>query len=153
MKKLWIVMASLPLFAVAPTENHQEIAMKRLTPVLYVEEIEPAIAFWERLGFQRANEVNEGDRLGFISFESGPVQIMYQTRASVVNDAPELADSPMGGSMLFIEVDDIDSVAEALGDTEYLVPRRTTFYGAEEIIVREPGGNIVNFAHFAAEGG
>ena len=127
--------------------------MKKLTPVLYVEEIEPVIAFWEGLGFKRKNEVNEGDRLGFVSFKSGPVEVMYQTRASVMNDAPSLADSPMGGSMLFIEVDDLDAVAEALGDTEYVVPRRTTFYGAEEIIVREPGGNIINFAKFGSEGG
>ncbi len=127
--------------------------MKKLTPVLYVEEIEPVIAFWERLGFERENEVNEGDRLGFVSFKSGSVEVMYQTRASVINDVPALADSPMGGAMLFIEVDDLDAVAAALGDTEYVVPRRTTFYGAEEIVVREPGGNIVNFAYFAGGGG
>ncbi len=26
--------------------------MKRLTPVLYVEEIEPVLNFWKRLGFE-----------------------------------------------------------------------------------------------------
>lgn len=32
--------------------------MKKLTPVLYVESIEPALPFWEdRLGFQRVVEV------------------------------------------------------------------------------------------------
>ena len=63
---------------------------------------------------------------------------MYQTRATVMKDAPVLADVPMGGSMLFVEVDDLDAVAAALGDTEYVVPRRKTFYGAVEITVREP---------------
>ena len=126
--------------------------MKKLTPVLYVEEIEPVITFWERLGFDREIEVNEGDRLGFVSFKSGSVEIMYQTRASVTKDAPALADIPMGGSILFIEVDDLDAVAAALGDTEYVVPRRKTFYGADEITVREPGGNLVTFAQFGTEG-
>ncbi len=126
--------------------------MKKLTPVLYVEEIEPVITFWERLGFEREIEVNEGDRLGFVSFKSGSVEIMYQTRASVIKDAPALADIPMGGSILFIEVDDLDAVAAALGDTEYVVPRRKTFYGADEITVREPGGNVVTFAQFGTEG-
>ena len=126
--------------------------MKKLTPVLYVEEIEPVITFWERLGFDREIEVNEGDRLGFVSFKSGSVEIMYQTRASVIKDAPALADIPMGGSILFIEVDDLDAVAAALGDTEYVVPRRKTFYGADEITVREPGGNLVTFAQFGTEG-
>ncbi len=46
-----------------------------------------------------------------------------------------------------------DPVAAALGDTEYVVPRRKTFYGADEIGVREPGGNIVIFAQFGTEGG
>ena len=154
MKTLFIVVAGLPLIAaIAPARTHQEIAMKKLTPVLYVEEIEPVLAFWERLGFERQNEVNEGDRLGFVSLHNGPVEVMYQTRASVLNDVASLADSPMGGSMLFIEVHDLDAVAAALGDTEYVVPRRKTFYGAEEIIVREPGGNIVGFAQFGTEGG
>lgn len=126
--------------------------MKKLTPVLYVEEIEPVITFWERLGFEREIEVNEGDRLGFVSFKSGSVEILYQTRASVIKDAPALADIPMGGSILFIEVDDLDAVAAALGDTEYVVPRRKTFYGADEITVREPGGNLVTFAQFGTEG-
>ena len=29
---------------------------------------------------------------------------------------------------------------------EVVVPRRQTFYGADEIGVREPGGNLVMFA-------
>jgi len=31
-----------------------------------------------------------------------------------------------------------------------VVPRRTTFYGADEIFVRAPGGHTVGFAAFAA---
>ena len=30
-----------------------------------------------------------------------------------------------------------------------VVPRRTTFYGADELIVKEPAGNVVTFAQFA----
>ncbi len=124
--------------------------MKKLTPVLYVEEIELAIPFWEeRLGFTREAEVPEGDRLGFVILSKGDVQIMYQTRASMLNDIPELADSPMGGSFLFITVDDLDAVQRALEGVEPVVPRRQTFYGADELIVREPAGNTVTFARFA----
>lgn len=122
--------------------------MKRLTPVLPVGEIEPMLGFWEALGFERTAEVPEGDRLGFVILEHGPVQVMYQTYASIANDVAALADTPPGGTLLFIEVADLDAVAAALGDTEYLHPRRTTFYGADEISVREPGGNVVTFAEF-----
>jgi hypothetical protein len=122
--------------------------MKKLTPVLYVEEIEPALPFWERLGFSRTAEVPEGDRLGFVILSGGGVDVMYQTRASVRADVPALADTPMGGAMLFIEVEDLDDVAARLSDVEPVVPRRKTFYGADELIVREPAGNVVTFARF-----
>jgi len=127
--------------------------MKSLTPILYVEEIEPVLEFWRRLGFEVTAEVPEGDRLGFVILRNDPVEVMYQTRISVEKDAPDLADTPMGGSLLFIQVGDLDAVVAALEGAEVALPRRLTFYGADEIGVREPAGNIVTFAHFAeAEG-
>ena len=128
--------------------------MKKLTPVLYVEEIEPALPFWvERLGFEKTAEVPHGDRLGFVILQRGAVEIMYQTRDSVREDVPALGGMPTGGSMLFVQVDDLDAVERALEGIEPVTPRRKTFYGADELIVREPGGNVVNFAQFAEEGG
>jgi len=35
---------------------------------------------------------------------------------------------------------------QATADLEKVVPRRKTFYGTDEIGVREPGGRIVMFA-------
>lgn len=123
--------------------------MKKITPVLYVEEIEPVLGFWmDRLGFEKTVEVPEGDRLGFVILSRGPVQLMYQTRASVQSDVAPLADSPMRGSFLFIEVEDLDEVQRALEGVEPVVPRRKTFYGSDELIVREPAGNAVTFAKF-----
>jgi uncharacterized glyoxalase superfamily protein PhnB len=123
--------------------------MKKLTPVLYVEEIEPALPFWmERLGFAKTAEVPHGDRLGFVILQKDGVEVMYQTRDSVLEDLPEVAGTPMGGSMLFVEVDDLDAVERALAGIEPVTPRRKTFYGSEELIVREPAGNVVNFAQF-----
>ena len=129
--------------------GEQAMEMQKLTPVLYVEEIEPVLEFWTKLGFEVTAEVAEGDRLGFVILQSGSVEVMYQTRASVESDALSLADTPMGGSLLFIQVGDLDAVAAALEGAEVLFPRRTTFYGADEVAVREPGGNAVTFAHFA----
>ncbi len=123
--------------------------MKKLTPVLYVEEIEPALPFWmERLGFEKTTEVPHGDRLGFVILQKGGVEIMYQTRDSVREDVPALGEVPMRGSMLFVEVDDLDAVERALAGIEPVTPRRKTFYGSEELIVREPAGNVVTFAQF-----
>lgn len=123
--------------------------MKKLTPVLCVEEIEPALPFWvDRLGFEKTTEMPHGDRLGFVILQKGGVEIMYQSRESVQADVPEAAGMPAGGSMLFVQVDDLDAVERALEGIEPVTPRRTTFYGSEELIVREPAGNVVNFAQF-----
>jgi len=123
--------------------------MKKLTPVLYVEQIEPALPFWvDRLGFTKTAEVPHGDALGFVILQRGGVEVMYQTRASIAADNPTVAETPMGGCILFIEVESLDEVERALDGMELLMPRRKTFYGSEEIGVREPGGNPITFAQF-----
>lgn len=126
--------------------------MKKLTPILYVERIEPSIPFWvDRLGFERTAEVPHEDHLGFLILQKDGVEVMYQTRASVQADAPTVAERlTMEGSLLFIEVDDLDAVERALDGVERVVPRRKTSYGADEIFVREPAGNIVGFAQFGS---
>ncbi|HEX8672215.1 MAG TPA: VOC family protein [Longimicrobium sp.] len=126
--------------------------MKKLTPILYVERIEPSIPFWvDRLGFEKTAEVPHEEHLGFLILEKDGVEVMYQTRASVEADAPAVAEGlTMEGSLLFIEVDDIDAVERALEGVEQVVPRRKTPYGADEIFVREPAGNLVGFAQFGS---
>jgi hypothetical protein len=137
-----------PCSPLIPAEVTMEV--KRLTPLLYVESIEPALSFWQKLGFQKTTEVPHGDQLGFVILQNGAIEVMYQTRASVAEDIPPLANSPMRGSFLFIEVDDLDAVERAIPDAERVVPRRKTFYGADELIVKEPAGNIVTFAQFSS---
>ncbi len=129
------------------------MTMQQLTPVLYVDAIEPCLPFWtERLGFDLTGSVDEGDAMGFAMLERDGVEVMYQTPASMEHDVPVLADRPVGGAFLFLKVDDIDAVEAALEGVEKVVPRRTTFYGATEVGVLEPGGNVVTFAEFGREG-
>ena len=65
------------------------LALKQLTPVLIVDAVEPCIKFWtDRLGFDVTNQVPDPDgKLIFASVQKGPIEIMYQTRASVISDA------------------------------------------------------------------
>lgn len=153
MRTFAIAVGLVPLLIAAVTlEPELEIEMKKLTPVLQVDSIEPVLSFWEdRLGFERTLAVPGETGLGFVAFEKGSVAIMYQTRASIGDDLPVLLDMPLGGSLLFIEVDDIDAVEAALEGADIVSPRRTTFYGATEVAVREPGGNIVIFAEMGAD--
>jgi len=123
--------------------------MQRLTPVLVVDAIEPVLGFWvDKLGYKKGVEVPHEGKLGFVSLERDGVQVMYQTKDSVAADIAPLANAPQRGTFLFIEVDDLDSIVKALKGVTPIIPRRKTFYGSEELIVREPAGNAVTFAQF-----
>ncbi|HEY3745994.1 MAG TPA: VOC family protein [Gemmatimonadaceae bacterium] len=127
-------------------------ALKQLTPVLIVEAVEPCLKFWvDRLGFAITNQVPGPDgKLIFASVQLGPVEVMYQTRASVVDEQPGVAKDLMGHSVaLFITVEDLDTVVRSLDGAPVVKPRHKTFYGSTEIYVREPGGNTVGFAEFS----
>src|ERR1700730_13159685 len=93
MKMLERIEVMLLLLALAMTSfaqkksTHGESVMKKLTPVITVDQIEPSLPFWiERLGFQKTAEVPEGDRLGFVILVKGNVEVMYKTGASVAKD-------------------------------------------------------------------
>lgn len=120
--------------------------VKRISPILFVDEIEPVLLFWDRLGFEKTAEVPHEGRCGFVILEKDGLEVMYQTRASVADDVPAMRRTPMGGTILYMEVDDIEHVLMAMEGEEVVVPRRKTFYGADEIFVREPGGHVVGFA-------
>ncbi len=124
--------------------------VKRATPVMVVEAIEPSLDLWVgRLGFEKTAEVPHGDALGFVILEKDGVQVMLQTQASLSEDLPRLAEAGAGrATALFVEVDDIDAVERALDGAEIVQPRRKTFYGATEVAVREAGGHFVTFAEF-----
>ena len=126
--------------------------LKQLTPVLIVEAVEPCVKFWtDRLGFELTNHVPDPDgKLIFASVQKGSIEIMYQTRASVVSEQPGSANELMGHSVaLFVTVADLDGVEKALQGVPVVKPRHETFYGSTEIYVREPGGNTVGFAQFS----
>jgi hypothetical protein len=120
--------------------------MKKLTPVLIVNAIEPLLPLWDALGFTRTAEVPQGDRLGFVILQNGPVELMYQTVESVRADEPKVGDQ-FGRSGLFIEVENLDKVAKLVPrGSDIVVERRKTFYGATEMILRDGAGNIVVLA-------
>jgi uncharacterized glyoxalase superfamily protein PhnB len=144
--------AVAPLEAVAASPAPH--AVRRLTPVLYVDAIEPCLPFWtERLGWTVTAQVPHGDTLGFAILAKDGVELMYQTTASAAADVPGMTvTAESGGAALFVEVSDVAAVERAVAGLELVVPRRRTFYGTEEVGVREPAGRVVVFAQPAPEG-
>lgn len=127
-----------------------------LSPVLVVESIEPCLPLWEeKLGFERTAEVPHGEdgRLGFVMLQKDGVTLMYQTRESVREDVPAMEEEvSRGATSLFLTVSDLDAIAPLLESEDVFLPRRTTFYGADEIGVRGACGHLFTFAEFGEAG-
>lgn len=126
------------------------MTVKKITPVLFVEEIEPCIKFWvERMGFQKTVEVPEGSKLGFAMLQKGNVELMYQSYASADKDAAAFSQLVRKGpTFLYVEVESLDETIAAIKGAEVVMPVRTTFYGAREIGVKDPAGHFITFAQF-----
>jgi uncharacterized glyoxalase superfamily protein PhnB len=125
--------------------------IKKLITVLLVEEVEPCVKFWvERLGFTNAGEVPDGDKLAFAMLQKEGLEIMYQSYASVAKDHPHPELEHKGPTYLYIEVDDLAAAMAATAGAEVAMAERTTFYGAREFGVKDPGGHFLTFAQFGS---
>jgi len=136
---------------------HKEkiVTVKKITPILFAEEIEPALKFWvERFGFEKTIDVPEGDKLAFAILQKASVELMYQTYASAEKDvsavSPEVRKGP---SFLYVEVENLDETIAASKGTEVVMPVRTTFYGAKEIGIKDPAGHVIIFAQLGVASG
>jgi uncharacterized glyoxalase superfamily protein PhnB len=122
--------------------------MKRITPVLFVKEIEPVLPFWvEALGFEKTIEVPHGDKLGFAALQKDGTEVMYQSYASLGEDMPQVAEAAKKGpTFLYIEVDNLDAIHAALKKYKVTMPERTAFYGMREVGIQDPAGHYITFA-------
>ena len=138
--------------AVSAQEKTMTTEVKRVTPVLFVQNVEPCLEFWERLGFKRTMEVPDGSTLAFAAVQKDGVEVMYQSFASAMKDPSASAAAKQkldSNAFLYVEVADLDAIVAGLKGTKLEVEKHTTFYGATEIVVRDPGGHFITFAQFA----
>jgi uncharacterized glyoxalase superfamily protein PhnB len=138
--------------ALSAKEKTMTTQVKRVTPVLFVQNVEPCLNFWERLGFKRTMEVPDGPTLAFAAVQKDGAEIMYQSFASAMKDPSASASAKQrldSHAFLYVEVADLDAVVAALKGVQLEVEKHTTFYGATEIMVRDPGGHFITFAQFA----
>ena len=120
--------------------------MKSIVANLIVASIEDCLPFYvERLGFTKTVDVPHEGALGFAILKRGELELMLQSRASFAADIAGLGAEPFRAA-LYIEVDKLAPIRKALAGWPLVIPERTTFYGAREIIVRDPANNVVAFA-------
>jgi hypothetical protein len=137
--------------------------LRKATPVLIVERIEPVIPFWKKLGVTPTTEVPDGTandgRLAFVILAAEGFEIMYQTTDSIKEDLLKSASvkeafrTDLQQTTLFVEVSQLSDIESKLWGERLIMPRRTTFYGSTEVGYADPAGNIVVFAeHHATTG-
>jgi uncharacterized glyoxalase superfamily protein PhnB len=134
-----------------PRAGTPAVSLKHLAPVLIVDQVEPCVEFWvKRFGFAASNQVPGPDgKLMFASVAKDGVEVMYQSKASVLADSTVSAAELAGRSaVLFITVEKLDAVEKAVAGAPVVKARHKTFYGSVEMYVKEPGGNTVGFAEF-----
>ena len=125
-----------------------------LKPNLMVDDMRTALAFYtEVLGMQfivgvaaDSEQAITGDLpdtpLQWAMLQREETAIMFQTRASLADEAVALADLPLGGSLqLYLEIDDLDALMPAIqARAQVIMGPRTTFYGMRELWFKDPSG-------------
>jgi hypothetical protein len=144
----------------APTNAPTNAPIRKATPVLVVDRIEPVLEFWRRVGVEKVMDVPEGEgtaaRLGFAILAGPGVELMYQTATSVAADLVAAASEPAffrrgpQQAALFVEVADLADVERRMTGERLVIPFRTTFYGAKELGYDDRAGNVVVFAEMPA---
>jgi uncharacterized glyoxalase superfamily protein PhnB len=132
--------------------NMKLAEVKKITPILFAEEIEPCIRFWtEKIGFQKAIEVPEGNKIGFVMLEKNGLELMYLSFSSVDKDNAAIGVGVRRGpTFLYIEVADLDAALEATKGAEMVIEVRTTFYQSKEFGIKDPVGHYLIFAQQGA---
>jgi uncharacterized glyoxalase superfamily protein PhnB len=151
-----VLLSASPLTTSKAKEKDKPMNVKKITAVLFVQDVEPCLKFWvERFGFQKTAEVPDGDKLAFAMLQRGNVELMYQSYASADKDVGTTISQVVrkGPTFLYVEVDKLEEAINAANGAEVVMPKRKTFYGSIEIGIKDPAGHYVTFAEFAAPTG
>jgi uncharacterized glyoxalase superfamily protein PhnB len=125
--------------------------VKKLTPNLYTDDVRACVKFWvDRLQFEKTVEVPDGNNLAFAALQKGGSEVMYGSYGSLEKDANVAKAFTRGTGFLFLEVDDVEAVSEAMNGAPVVAPMHKTFYGATEFTVKDPAGHLITFAQFGS---
>jgi len=147
-----VLLSSFALPTSRAEEKNKPMHVMKITPVLFVQDVEPCVKFWmDRFGFEKTAEVPDGDKLAFAMLQKGNVELMYQSFASADKDVTAVSQMiRKGPTFLYVEIDNLDETINAVKGSEIVMPRRKTFYGSTEIGIKDPAGHFITFAEFAA---
>jgi uncharacterized glyoxalase superfamily protein PhnB len=132
-------------------EEGQTMMTKRITPVLFVQDVAVHKVLGRTPRLRENCRSARSQQVGFAMLQKGSVELMYQSYASADKDVAAISQVVRKGpSFLYVEVDSLDQTIAAIQGAEVVTPVRTTFYGATETSIKDPGGHFVTFAEFGA---
>jgi uncharacterized glyoxalase superfamily protein PhnB len=144
-------MAMVVMVSIAALGAREErVNVTRLTPNLYTNDVASCAKFWvDRLHFEKTVEVPEPGGLAFALLTKGNVEVMYGSWGSLQREPLPAGSFEKGTGFLFVEVDDLNTVLEAMKDLPKVAEVHKTFYGSNEFTVKDPAGHLITFAQFA----
>ena len=125
------------------------MTLNKLAPNLMVEDADRTISFYKDvLGFELVLAVPDGGPTDWAVMKCGNVEMMFQSKTSLVEEIPLLKDREIGGALYFyVEVDDIKGLYANLRDKVTTVrDLRTTSYGMQEFLIQDNNGYLLAFA-------
>lgn len=133
-----------------PTKETQ-MNLKKVTPILFTHKMQACIDFWAEFGLAAVMTVPVDDKIIFAILTNGEVELMYQTFESAIADNPAAVEG-INRSAIYLEVTSLDKILPAAKKHQTVKPEHTTDYGAREIYIRDPAGNLVGFAEQNSDG-
>ncbi len=122
----------------------------QITPFMHVRELEPAVAFLERLGFETILRI--GKDYAYLDREGAGMRVLARREA--------IEFPPRNGRFAYyIDVRDVDRIHAELKDVLDSLPAGHVHgpadkeYGQRELIVRAPDGQLLVFGAAIAKDG
>lgn len=116
-----------------------------LTPNIGVKNVNDTVKFYtEKLGFQLIMSNPQEGTLLWAMLSNGPVSLMFQENASLIEEYPELKNSGKGLLTFYVKVQGLTALYDKLKGTDMIVKELArTFYGANEFAIRDNNGYVL----------
>lgn len=125
------------------------ISFASVTPNLVVRDVARSLAFYrDVLGFTVGMHVPENEPFVFAELQRDGVPVFINDKAAAVEDHPEMASTPFGGTCtMFFVITGIDAFHAAVAPKANVVMAlKNQFYGMREFSLTDPDGHLITFA-------
>ncbi|MEM9402086.1 MAG: hypothetical protein AAGA44_06250 [Pseudomonadota bacterium] len=123
------------------------MSLQKTTPILLAGDVPACVKFWAEFGLECVLAVPEDDASMFAIVSNGSAEIMYQSKASITADDAAVVDG-VDKSIVYVEVESLADILSTVTRHPIVKPEHKAPYGATEIYIRDPAGNVIGLAEF-----